>query len=464
MTEPTNHLAPSQQDRVAAETLIRTSVLALANGASVADIDEIVRRNASNVSHADVQAGRLNTTIIGDIINTVEQAKGSKPFNWSAATEAQIKAYLSANGINFRDHGQHGFTILGKEKDSSLNNAESGTNRTAAAENASIDAHNYPGSPFAKAGLSFDTFASLRAQGFSDSNIVHAAQDSRSNGFDPNNKKVAGAFAVLDKDDGKRRDERNRLLKEFDHRLEHDEEFQRLKAERDKAQGEQRSALEQQMIARGREVSKDSGLRGHFDAAPTPAARDAGTAIEGEKIKLKGAIGEYSRGNRVKAEAVNGTLTDIRLNPDDAKVRQNYAALKREALHDPRKKQALAKMEKALGNGEKIVAEKQRENSNRASDITEKKQEVAALQPEKHDAFADLLAMAPQQRASADSDTPPKDKENPSAQKPQSHEQLKASGANKDEKKDAKADQPKAGGGAAIKPKTRLAGSLNPSA
>jgi hypothetical protein len=111
------------QDRVAAETLVRTSVLALANGAPVADIDELVRRNSGNVSHADIMARRLNTNVLGDIINTVEQAKGSKPFNWTSATQAQIKAYMLANGIKFQDHGRLGFVVSGGDRDGPFNNA-----------------------------------------------------------------------------------------------------------------------------------------------------------------------------------------------------------------------------------------------------------------------------------------------------------------------------------------------------
>lgn len=114
-TGPPRYGALAQTDRVAAETLIRSTILALANGTSITDVDEIVRRNATNVSPSDIQAGRLNTSVLGDIIGSVEQAKTSAgaPFNWSSATPAQIKDYLLAHGLSpFGDHHQLAMGLL----------------------------------------------------------------------------------------------------------------------------------------------------------------------------------------------------------------------------------------------------------------------------------------------------------------------------------------------------------------
>ena len=92
--------ALEQTDRITAETLIRSTVQVLANGAAVRDLDGLVQRNVGNVSLADIRAGRLGSNVLGDIISTVEQAKGTAPFNWSAATPQQISAYLKANGFS----------------------------------------------------------------------------------------------------------------------------------------------------------------------------------------------------------------------------------------------------------------------------------------------------------------------------------------------------------------------------
>src|SRR5882724_9641086 len=75
--------AMSQADRVAADTLIRTTVQTVGNGATPQDLDELVRRNAGRVTREDIRAGRLGSAILGDIINSVEQARGNTPFNWS---------------------------------------------------------------------------------------------------------------------------------------------------------------------------------------------------------------------------------------------------------------------------------------------------------------------------------------------------------------------------------------------
>ena len=99
--------------------------MAIANGAPIGDIDEVIRRNAGRVSHADVMAGRLSTVVLGDILTTVDQAKGSKPFNWSAATPAEIKAYLLANGITPHDHGRNGIGVAGGDRSGDASSRDS---------------------------------------------------------------------------------------------------------------------------------------------------------------------------------------------------------------------------------------------------------------------------------------------------------------------------------------------------
>ena len=91
--------ALAQADRVNAETLIRSTGQVLAGGAAIKDLDGLIQRNIGYVSHADLRAGRLGSNVLGDIISTVEQAKGGAPFNWSAATPQQIDAYLTSKGI-----------------------------------------------------------------------------------------------------------------------------------------------------------------------------------------------------------------------------------------------------------------------------------------------------------------------------------------------------------------------------
>lgn len=91
-------ILPSERND--AERLIRTLALTLANGAPIKDVDELVRRNAGRLTQADIQSGRVNSNVLGDIINTVEQAKGHPAFNWLSVTPEQQAAYLRAHGID----------------------------------------------------------------------------------------------------------------------------------------------------------------------------------------------------------------------------------------------------------------------------------------------------------------------------------------------------------------------------
>ncbi|MEQ1697703.1 MAG: hypothetical protein ABL901_17865 [Hyphomicrobiaceae bacterium] len=171
----------------------------------------------------------------------------------------------------------------------------------------SITPINFTGSVYDREGMGYQTFIMLRGQGFAQTHIQHAAQDSRINGFSADDPKIAKAFAVLDRDDGARRDERNKRLKSFREQLSKDEEIERLKALRDKATGDERRALDEQLIARGLQLSQANGMRQFLDKAPTAAAREQGRVIEMETIKkITGANIELQ--NKVGDEVTrNGT-------------------------------------------------------------------------------------------------------------------------------------------------------------
>ena len=67
----------------------------------------------------------------------------------------------------------------------------------------SVSMINYAGTPYAATGMTHSTFSylrdDLRQEKFSGTNILHSGQDARTNGFSPNNRVVAKAFAVLDR-------------------------------------------------------------------------------------------------------------------------------------------------------------------------------------------------------------------------------------------------------------------------
>jgi hypothetical protein len=153
----------------------------------------------------------------------------------------------------------------------------------------SVSMINYASTPYAATSMTHSTFSylrdDLRHERFSGTNILHSGQDARTNGFSPNNRVVAKAFAVLDRDDGARREARNAQLGVFDGKLANDAEIIRLKGERDKATGEARAKLDEQLIARGMAISQETGTRKFLDDAPTAAAREQGRVVEMEKIK-----------------------------------------------------------------------------------------------------------------------------------------------------------------------------------
>ena len=162
----------------------------------------------------------------------------------------------------------------------------------------SVSMINYASTPYAATGMTHSTFSylrdNLRQEKFSGSNIVHSGQDARTNGFSPNERSVAKAFAVLDRDDGARREARNTQLATFRDKMAKDSEIERLKVLRDKATGEERQKLDEQLIARGLQLSQETGTRKFLDAAPTAAAREQGRVIERKTIeKLTGAQFDY---------------------------------------------------------------------------------------------------------------------------------------------------------------------------
>jgi hypothetical protein len=374
--------AASQADRVAAETLIRTTVQSVGNGSAPHDLDELVRRNAGRVTREDLRAGRLGSTILGDIINSVEQAKGNTAINWSAATPQQIKAYAMAHGLDFGTFQR----LAGGQQSAGDSRQSEKASAVYEGKLASVTSHNYSGTPFAAAGLSYGTFEALRAQGFGEMNIIHAAQDTRTNGFDVNNKKIAGAFATLDKDDGKRREERNELLGRFRGRLDGDEEFQRLKHARDAAPtAQERAKIDGQLKKRGGEISREVGYHGHVEAAPTVRARKAGKLIESETIKQRTEHTidhSIAPGDPKKAQEIKSIVDTHLRNRNDATARKNYEVLKQTAASDPNKRKALAQLERQLGKDKKLIKSAERQNEGGAAALNSTNKGIASVDDE----------------------------------------------------------------------------------
>jgi hypothetical protein len=288
---------------------------------------------------AEVEAARQQSAQLGKGAAGANAAAGpSAGGGWQLVNGQWVQA--GARGNSSMEGGDHSSATT---RDAGGSTSSGGTY---SGNIGGVNQRNYTGTPFASTGMSYSTFSSLRSQGFGETNIMHAAQDSRTNGFNVNDKKIGSAFAVLDKDDGKRREERNHLLANFRERLDSDETFQNLKVERDKTvEGSaERTAAEQRLYERGQQISKEGGYQGHVQAAPTQRARDAGKLIEHETIKQKfeGHVNNLEHGDKAKVAADIDIVDRYRRNPQDAATRHAYDELNQRLSKVPSSKLALA--------------------------------------------------------------------------------------------------------------------------
>lgn len=267
----------------------------------------------------------------------------------------------------------------------------------------SVTAENYSFTPFATSGLSYATFSYLRGQGFDETNIIHAAQDAKQTGFDPNDQKIAKSFAVLDKDDGKRREERNRLLERMDERLQHDETFQNLKAQREQAQTDaDRSRIDRQLNQRGQEISKEVGFNKHIQAAPTTRAREAGRLIEHEKIQQRAHdhISQLAPGDEAEAKRLATTLDQARRTDDPRIIDKTLDKYAETNVDDRQKRTAIAGLRKELEKDKKLKTVQKKDNETKAVTAAAE----ASSNTEKREIKSDKLALL---NDDADTEKPP---------------------------------------------------------
>jgi hypothetical protein len=358
-------------DRTAAETLIRSSALALANGAPVRDLDQLISRNAGRISHADILAGRLGSDVLGDIIGTVEQAKGNAAFNWSAATPEQIKAYLTTNGFAFADHGRQGLALSGSGRDPS---PASGERSGADVRVSEVTQHNFAGTGYHAAGLSFDSFNAMRREGFSGTQIIAAVNTNKALGIGVNDNPAATARLQRDTpwavDSLK---ESHDALKEAS---ECDDKANQAEAKGDTAGAErwrkQAEAKRQQEAEHHRQTQDRLGRekperRGDYD---------------NRYQRMQDGLRSIKSGNDAEDKAMLNVIEDYRRHPDDAAARRRYEALNKKLSADPRKKQGMAEIDKTLHAGQKAEVAKIKTNYETASNIKVKANQRNA---EEHD-------------------------------------------------------------------------------
>jgi hypothetical protein len=365
-------------DRTAAETLIRSSALALANGAPIRDLDQLVSRNAGRISHADILAGRLGSDVLGDIIGTVEQAKGNAAFNWNAATPEQIKAYLTTNGFAFADHGR-GMAMPGSGRDPSVAGGERSSGDVRVSD---VTQHNFAGTDFHAAGLSFESFNAMRREGFGATQIIAAVNANKALGIGVNDNPAA--TARLQRDTPWAVDSLKESHDALKGASDCDEKAKQAEAKGDTAGADrwrkQAEAKRQQEADHHRQTQERLGREkperlGDYNS---------------RHQRMQDGLRSIKSGNEAEDKATFNVIEDYRRHPDDAAARRRYEALNKKLGADPRKKQGMAEIDSAVRQGQKAKAAKVQQNETQATGNTHKVAEIAA-QTKAGDAALDFL-------------------------------------------------------------------------
>jgi hypothetical protein len=367
-------------DRTAAETLIRSSALALANGAPIRDLDQLISRNAGRISHADILAGRLGSDVLGDVIGTVEQAKGNAA--WNAATPEQIKAYLTTNGFAFADHGRLGMAISRSGRDPSVAGGERSGGDVRVSD---VTQHNFAGTDFHTAGLSFDSFNAMRREGFGGTQIIAAVNANKALGIGVNDNPAA--TARLQRDTPWAVDS----LKESHDALKEASDCDE-KAKQAEAKGDTAGADRWRIQAEAKRQQEADHHRQTQERLGREKPERLGD-YNSRHQRMQDGLRNIKSGNEAEDKATFNVIEDYRRHPDDAAARRRYEALNKKLGADPRKKQGMAEIDSAVRQGQKAKAAEVKKNeakiaenndkhlavANKTSDIADANDEMAAL-------------------------------------------------------------------------------------
>jgi hypothetical protein len=343
-------------DRTAAETLIRSSALALANGAPIRDLDQLVSRNAGRISHADILAGRLGSDVLGDIIGTVEQAKGNTAFNWNGATPAQIKAYLTNNGLSFADYGRLGAAVASSGRDPSIAGGERSGGDLRVSD---VTQHNFAGTDFHAARLSFDSFIAMRREGFNGTQIIAAVNTNKALGIGVNDDPAA--TARLQRDTpwavGSLKESHDALKEAGDC----DEKAKQAEAKGDTAGAER--WRKQGETKRQQEAEHHRQTQERLGREKPERQGDYNNRYQRMQDGLRG----IKSGNEAEDKATLNVIEDYRRHPDDAAARRRYEALNKKLSADPTKSDGMSKIAKGVRDGQKAEVAKIKTNYETAS-------------------------------------------------------------------------------------------------
>jgi hypothetical protein len=183
-----------------------------------------------------------------------------------------------------------------------------------------VTASNYAGTPFAAAGVNYGTFSYLRGydRNFTGQDILNAARDVRSLGFDPKNHRAMRNQATIRHYDDKP-EETTRALRTFSHLTEEEKkELEKLnKVIKDAKTAEERAAATKARSEFHEKRAEHSGVNGRIKETKHPKAKGA---IKDQKELIKQQLnGSPAAPNktlsdeqrtRTKNEAVSATPYD----------------------------------------------------------------------------------------------------------------------------------------------------------
>ena len=359
------HLAPQTQEfdatarRQLADTQIDTFEQALRMQNPLFKLDEVTKQrirglatDPSRKSEADViSAVRTATSsaVPADAKNEIDaylKQNNIAPEEYYAAL-AKVGAGMSPDQVMAAYRAQRAREASGLAADGSAYNSGSSQFR---GDLGSISMSNYTsqGSQFYATGMTYGTFEHLRSHRLPDggrfdgNNILHAGQDAKTHGFNPNDRRVAVNFATVDKYDGARREERNALLKDLKGRVETDAEMQALKkAYHAAATEEERKRIAGQIESRGHVLQQEGGYAPFVERGPEKAKK-AGKAIGADIVAKSIGLKAQHRadlGNQAVNEAwtvsplTSGELATVKrdeqstLKKSDADLESEWAAL-----------------------------------------------------------------------------------------------------------------------------------------
>lgn len=219
-------------------------------------------------------------------------AKGGQPFNLLSATPDQIKAAALAghgplSGTGWvpgpRGHAGSGGNVSSEGASSSNARGYGSISYASAGSLQAISSASFGTTPFAQAGMSYQTFSYLRNvdRSFTAQDVVRATGQNRALGFDVNDRRAQRDQATIEHYDPEARKTNDHMLA-LRAGLKASPEFKAAAEEYRQAKTDaQRRAVREKAVAEGNRLAKESGV--HADAHDPHKPKKARDAISRQK-------------------------------------------------------------------------------------------------------------------------------------------------------------------------------------